>query len=180
MRVSKLLFVWAVLVLFSAGSLQGATGDNKEAKTMTGSKNRMEKFDFLLGDWQLAYHVPKSALSQAATGQGSGTFKRALDDRYVMFDYRAKLSGDEGSAHGIFGWDAHVKVYRYWWFESSGAFMTATCSFIDNDTLFLNWHNSVLKQTFKKVGPDKIILRMEHPVSEDKYELVLEVTFTRK
>jgi|GEM_PF-6411193 len=30
--------------------------------------NRMEKFDFLLGNWNLEYRVPKSAFSEAATG----------------------------------------------------------------------------------------------------------------
>ena len=27
----------------------------------------MEKFDFLIGDWNLEYRVPKSAFSEAAT-----------------------------------------------------------------------------------------------------------------
>jgi hypothetical protein len=35
-------------------------------------------------------------------------------------------------------------------------------------------------QTFPKAGPDKMILRMENPDSEAKYELILEVIFTRK
>jgi hypothetical protein len=46
----------------------------------------MEKFDFLLGNWNREYRVPKSAFSEADTGSGTGTFKRALDDRYVYFD----------------------------------------------------------------------------------------------
>ena len=57
--------------------------------------------------------------------------------------------------------------------------MTATCNFINDDTLFLNWHDSLLIQTFTKADPNKIILRMEHPSSEGKYELILEVIFTR-
>ena len=44
----------------------------------------------------------------------------------------------------------------------------------------MNWHDTLLIQTFKKAGPDKVILRMENPDSEGKYELVLEVIFTRK
>lgn len=35
----------------------------------------MARFDFLLGDWRLEYRVPKSALSEAASGTGTGTFQ---------------------------------------------------------------------------------------------------------
>lgn len=141
----------------------------------------MNKFDFLLGDWTLEYRVPKSAFSEAMTGAGTGTFKRALNDRYVFFDYSASLlTGSKVQAHGIFAWDDKLKFYRYWWFEDSGAFMTATCNFINEETLFLNWHDTLLIQTFTKDGPNKVILRMENPNSEGKYEVVLEVIFTRK
>jgi len=147
---------------------------------MAKESKMMEKFDFLLGNWNLEYRVPKSAFSEAATGTGTGTFKRALDDKYVYFDYSASISGQKGQAHAIFAWDEKAKVYRYWWFESSGNFLTATCNFLNNETLFLNWHDTLLIQTFTKIGPDKVILRMENPTSEGKYELILEVIFTRK
>lgn len=142
--------------------------------------NVMQKLDFLLGDWNLEYRVPKSAFSEAATGAGTGTFKRALDDRYVCFDYSTSLTTGQTGAHGIFGWDEKAKIYRYWWFESSGNFSTATCNFVNDETLFLSWHDTLLIQTFTKEGPNKVILRMEHPDSEGKYELVLEVIFTRR
>ena len=146
---------------------------------------KMEKFDFLLGNWNLEYRVPKSAFSEAATGSGNGKFKRALDDKYVYFDYSASLTtgekaGQEGGAHAIFAWDEKTKIYRYWWFESSGNFLEATCNFINDETLFLNWHDTVIIQTFTKIDPDKVILRMEHPIAQGKYELILEVIFTRK
>lgn len=140
----------------------------------------MEKFDFLIGDWNLEYRVPKSAFSEAATGTGNGTFKRTLDEKYVYFDYSANIAGQEGQAHAIFGWDEKTKMYRYWWFESSGNFSTATCNFVNNETLFLNWHDTLLIQTFRKAGPNKVILRMENPDFEGKYELILKVIFTRK
>ena len=140
----------------------------------------MEKFDFLLGDWNLEYKVPKSAFSEAATGSGTGTFKRALDDMYVYFDYSSLVAGQKIEAHAIFAWDEKAKVYRYWWFESSGNFLTATCNFVSDDILFLNWHDSLLKQTFKKVSQNQMVLRMEHPNSEGEYELILEVIFTRE
>jgi hypothetical protein len=142
--------------------------------------NMMEKFDFLLGNWNLEYRVPKSAFSEAATGTGTGTFKRALDDTYVYFDYSCSLTTGEGAAHAIFAWDEKAKVYRYWWFENSGNFLTATCNFVNNETLFLNWHDTLLIQTFTKAAPNKVILRMENPDSEGKYELILEVIFTRR
>jgi len=143
----------------------------------------MERFDFLLESWNLEYRVPKSAFYGADTGSGTGTFKRALDDKYVYFDYECSLSSapeETGKAHAIFAWDEKAKVYRYWWFENSGSFLEATCNFINDETLFLNWHDTLLIQTFTKKGPDKVILRMEHPVAQGKFELMLEVIFTRK
>jgi hypothetical protein len=137
----------------------------------------MEKFEFLLGNWNLEYRIPKSTFSEAGKDSGTGTFKRALNDKYVYFDY---TTGTGGEAHAIFAWDEKAKVYRYWWFENSGSFLTATCNFVNDDTLFLNWHDTLLIQTFTKDGSNKVVLRMEHPTAQGKYELVLEVIFTRK
>jgi hypothetical protein len=47
----------------------------------------MEKFEFLLGNWNMEYKIPKSSFSEETTGSGYGTFKKALDDKYVLFDY---------------------------------------------------------------------------------------------
>lgn len=142
--------------------------------------NPMEKFNFLLGKWQMQYRVPKSSFGDEDFGEGDGEFKRVLNNRYVTFDYHAKLSKDEASAHAIFTWDESVKIYRFWWFEDSGAFMQATCNFIDEKTLCLNWHNSLLVQTFSLVENDKIILEMRHPSTKTDYEIILEVTFSKK
>ena len=140
----------------------------------------MKKFNFLLGNWEMEYNIPKSSFSEATTGTGQGIFKRALDDKYVYFDYSTLIDGKKGQAHGIFAWDEKSKIYRYWWFESSGNYSTATCNFINDDTLFMNWLDTLLIQTFKKVSSDKVILRMENPNSEGEYELILEVIFIRK
>ncbi|MFC2088918.1 hypothetical protein ACFLSX_04890 [Calditrichota bacterium] len=140
----------------------------------------MQKFDFLIGSWDLEYRVPKSEFSEPATGTGFGTFKRALDDKYVYFDYSAEVAGKNGQAHGIFAWDKKAHVYRYWWFENSGKFMTATCHFVNYKTLLLNWHDTLLIQTFTKINLDKVILKMESPNSEGTYDLILKVIFTRK
>jgi hypothetical protein len=147
---------------------------------ITTHENAMEKFEFLLGDWNLEYRIPKSSMSQADTGTGSGTFRRFLDDKYVTFDYSCSLTTGKGQAHAIFAWDDKAKLYRFWWFESSGNFDEATCNFIGDNALFMNWHGSLFVQSFRAVDPDKIILRMEHPTSEGEYELVMEVIFTRK
>ena len=147
---------------------------------MEKQSNKMEKFDFLLGNWDLEYKIPKSAFSEAATGSGSGTIKRTLGNKYVCFDYAATLTTGNAAAHAIFAWDEKAKVYRFWWFEDSGNFSTATCNFVNDETLFLNWHDTLLIQTFRKVDADKMILRMENPDSEGKYELIMEVIFTRK
>jgi hypothetical protein len=141
----------------------------------------MDKFEFLIGNWNLEYKIPKSALSEKATGKGSGSFNRVLNNKCVVFDYEASFStGDKAAAHGIFTRDEKSKIYRYWWFEDSGSFMEANCEFINDDTLFLNWHNSLLIQTFKKIDEDTLELRMENPDKEGKFKLVLEVIFTKK
>lgn len=140
----------------------------------------MDQFSFLLGDWNMEYNIPKSAFSEAGIGSGKGTFKKALDDHYVTFDYSTLINGQKGQAHGIFAWDIKMETHRFWWFESSGNFSTASCRFINDDTLFMNWHDSLLIQTFKKINQNKVILRMENPDSDGNYELVLEVIFTRK
>ena len=141
----------------------------------------MEQFDFLLGNWNLEYKIPKSRHSEAMTGNGSGTFSRKLNEKYVMFDYSAFIGAEpEVQAHAIFAWDPRIKMYRLWWFESSGNFMTATCNFVNNETLHLNWHNSLLIQTFRKIGSNRVILKMEEPNSEGKYMPILEVIFSRQ
>src|SRR4030042_2753602 len=137
-------------------------------------QNPMEKFEFLLGDWNLESRIPQSRFSEAGTGTGNGTFKRTLKDKYVFFDYSSSTT-DEGGAHGIFAWDDKAKVYRYWWFEDSGSFQQAVCNFIDNNTLFMNWQDTLLTQTFTKASPNKVILRMNQSLGENKSELVLEV-----
>ena len=119
----------------------------------------MKKFEFLLGNWNLEYRIPKSTFSEAGSDSGTGSFKRGLDDKYVFFDYSTKSGGE---AHGIFAWDDRAKVYRYWWFENSGAFLTATCNFVDDETLAMNWHDTMLIQTFVKESPDRVVFKMQN------------------
>lgn len=69
----------------------------------------MDKFEFLLGTWNMEYRVPKSSFSKEDNGIGTGEFKKALNDKYVMFDYSAELSSDRSSAHAIFGWEEKIK-----------------------------------------------------------------------
>jgi hypothetical protein len=141
------------------------------------NSNAMEKFEFLLGNWNLEYRIPKSTFSEAGTDTGIGSFRRMLNDRYVIFEYSTHSGGE---AKGIFARDDKAKVYKYWWFENSGSFLTATCNFINDDTLAMNWHDSLLVQTFVKDGPERIILKMQHPSVKMGYDLILEVIFTRK
>ena len=137
----------------------------------------MEKFEFLLGDWNLEYRIPKSAFSEARSELGTGTIKRALNDRYVIFNYSTESSGE---AIGIFVRDEKINAYRYWWFENSGNFLTATANFINDETLHLNWHDTLLIQTFTKESRDRVSLKMKHPEAQGKYELLMEVILTRK
>jgi hypothetical protein len=137
----------------------------------------MERLGFLLGQWNLEYHIPQSRLAQAGTDVGTGTFARALNDSYVVFDYS---TGAGGAAHGLFAWDQKVSVLKYFWFENSGSFQTASCQFLDDGVLAMNWHDTVLVQTFTKIDHNKILLHMSTPTAHGSYELVLEVMMTRK
>ena len=137
----------------------------------------MKKFEFLLGDWNLEYQIPKSIFSEAGSDSGVGSFRRALNAKYVIFDYSTKTGGE---AKGIFAWDDKLKVYRYWWFENSGNFSTATCNFINDEIIAMNWHDTLLVQTFVRESPDRVVLKMQHPAVQGGYELVLEVRFTKR
>ncbi len=137
----------------------------------------IERLGFLLGDWRLEYHIPNSSLAEAGSDTGTGRFARALNDHYVTFDYSTETGS---AAHGIFAWDTKVGVLRYWWFENSGSFLTATCQFLDDGTLAMNWHDTVLVQTFTRIDPDKVVLRMSTPAAPGSFELVLEVVMTRE
>ena len=137
----------------------------------------MNKFEFLLGDWNLEYRIPKSAFSEARSDSGVGSFTRMFDDKFVVFDYTTKSGG---AAKGIFARDEKLNMYRYWWFENSGAYQTATCDFISDDVLAMNWHDTLFVQTFTKVGPDRVVLRMQQPAIGGEYETILEVLFTKK
>jgi hypothetical protein len=137
----------------------------------------MDKFRFLLGNWNLEYRIPESFFSPAGSDSGTGSISRALNDKYVIFEY-STATGSE--AKGIFAWDEKIKAYRYWWFENSGNFLTATCNFINDEILAMNWHDTLLVQTFTKEDNDKIVLKMLHPGEKGGYDPVLEVVMKRK
>ncbi len=139
--------------------------------------HNLDKFEFLLGDWDLEYKIPKNFMSKEGTDTGVGTFEKILKEKYIQFEY----STNSGvGAKGIFTWDEQTKIYRYWWFEDSGSFLSATCNFINDSILAMNWHDSLLVQTFTKETPNRVILKMQYPNDKDGYDLVLEVIFTRK
>lgn len=147
---------------------------------MSKEVNQMNKFNFLLGDWNMKYIVPKSQFSGEDSGKGKGVFKRIYNNHYISFDYSAKLSSGKTAAHGIFAWDEKSNFYRYWWFEHSGAFMEATCNFLNDTTLCLNWHNSLLVQTFTLGKNGQVTLQMKNPSLQNEYDIILEVIFTKK
>lgn len=140
-------------------------------------QDHIDKFRFLLGAWHLDYKIPESSFSKAGKDSGTGIFKKILDGKYVQFDYS---TGSGGMAKGIFAWDGHNQQFRYYWFENSGTFQSATCSFINENTLSMNWHDSLFIQTFTGISPDKVILKMRYPSHQGKYLTVLEVLLTRK
>ncbi|MBN1822660.1 MAG: hypothetical protein JXR31_08725 [Prolixibacteraceae bacterium] len=135
-----------------------------------------DKFEFLLGDWKLEYYIPKSQFSDACTEIGQGTFKMILNDRYVQFEYTTESGG---AAKGIFAWDDKINAFRYWWFENSGNFSIATCNFINETTLAMNWHETLLVQTFTKETDERVVLKMQYPDGNSGYELVMKVNMHR-
>lgn len=139
-------------------------------------QEKLRNFEFLLGDWNLESRIPKSKFSEAGTDRGSGSFTRIMDDQFIQFEY-----GNESGVHakGIFAWDEKIRLFRYWWFESSGSFSQATCEFINASTLAMNWHDTVLVQTFTMETPEKVVLLMQYPSEKGGYEVVLEVILTR-
>ena len=140
---------------------------------MSKQSNPMDKFDLLIGTWHMEYIIPK--------GTATGTFKRTLDNKYVFFDYSgSNPEGETGGAHAIFAWDPKAEVYRFWWFESSGAYSQATCNFVNDEMLLMNWHDTLLIQTFQKMDSNRVELLMKQPNETAGYDPILEVMFTRK
>lgn len=136
----------------------------------------MDRFDFLIGSWDMEYQIPQTDLNEAGTDRGVGRYRRAMNDKYVFFDY-STLSGSE--AKGIFAKDESIEGYRYWWFENSGDYLSATCNFIDDNTLAMNWHDTLLVQTYVRESDERIVLKMQRPAINGGYELVLKVIFTK-
>jgi hypothetical protein len=133
----------------------------------------MDRFDFLLGDWQMEYMSP-------IRGSATGTFRRALDGKYVFFDYAGEsIDGETGAAHGVFAWDRNARCYRYWWFEDSGNYSEATCKFVDDGLLLMSWHDSLFVQTFRRLGPEKVELIMKEPQAVAGHDPILKVIFTK-
>ncbi|MBU1679511.1 MAG: hypothetical protein KKD86_11785, partial [Bacteroidetes bacterium] len=124
----------------------------------------------------LEYRIPKTEFSDSGSDNGIGTFRKILSDTYVLFEYSTKSGG---AAKGIFAWDEKIKAFRYWWFENSGNFSTATCNFINDSTLAMNWHDTLLVQTFVRDSQDRVILKMQHPDDKLGYKLILEVILTK-
>ena len=81
---------------------------------------------------------------------------------------------------GIFAWDDKIEMYRYWWFENTGNYSQATCNFIDDNTLAMNWHDSLFVQTFFKESSNRVVLKMQYPIDDIGHKSVLDVTFTKK
>jgi hypothetical protein len=143
-------------------------------RKMNKQSNPMDKFEFLIGTWHMEYKSP-------IKGSGIGTFKRALDGKYVFFDYSASSpAGETGAAHGIFAWDQKAETYRYWWFENSGNYSEATCEFINDGLLLMSWHDCLFFQTFKKIDANKVELIMKKPIATAEHDQVLKVIFTKK
>ncbi len=133
---------------------------------------------FLIGEWELDYTVTRQGNTTREL-RGTGSIRYALDDKYVLFDYEVRRKADHermGQAHGVFAWDEKAGQYRYFWFESSGAFLQATASMNHDDTLVMQWQGANCTQIFHRVDADAMYLEMRCP-DED---LLLRVDFARQ
>ena len=139
---------------------------------------RMKALEFLVGEWHLDYTYRQGGETRRDL-VGSGTLRPILDDRYLAFDYqvRNRESGKSGgSAHGVLAWDPKGERYRYFWFESSGAFLPATGELRAAGTLFLDWEGVDCTQTFTRVDDDHVVLEMGCP----EQDLHLRVDMSRR
>ena len=138
----------------------------------------MEAVAFLLGEWNLDY----TATQQGKTStdlRGNGVWRRLFEEAHLVFDYEVehKVSGDAmGGAHAVLAWDQKANVYRFHWFESSGAFQVAKGWLRDAKTLALDWLDTDCTQIFQQTGPDQMFLQMDCP----EQDLHLRVDFTRR
>lgn len=146
---------------------------------MSEQQTMIDKLEFMLGKWDLIYQIPQSHISDKREGKGKGTLKKALDGNYVFFDYEVFPTLGPAAAHGIFTWDKGEKCYRYWWFESSGKFLSASGKIENDGTLFLQWDTISCRQTFTRKSANQLILKMECQNDEDLFVPVLEVSFKR-
>jgi hypothetical protein len=149
-------------------------------KIMKKKSSPMDKFQFLLGTWQMDYKILKSRNILEDIGRGEGTFRSILNNRYVTFDYHVNLKTSEAAAHAVFAFDEDRKIYRYWWFEDSGKFMKAMGDFINKNKLMLIWEENQLVQTFHRLKNGNVILSMINKSDMDNSEIILEVLFTKK
>jgi hypothetical protein len=136
----------------------------------------MRALSFLLGDWELDYTVTRQGRT-TKTIRGTGSMRYLFDETYLTFDYRTQHvdTGEIGQAHGIFAWDAKSRQYRYYWFESSGSFLQATCVLRDEDTLAMEWLDIDCTQIFQRQSPDTMFLEMRCPAQD----VLLRVDFSR-
>jgi hypothetical protein len=44
----------------------------------------------------------------------------------------------------------------------------------------MNWHDTLMVQTFAKEGSDKVVLRMQYPGEKGGYDPLMEVVLIRK
>ena len=143
--------------------------------TDTGSP--MRALGFMAGEWELDYTVTQHGRT-TKTMRGTGSLRYLFDATYLTFDYQVqrKDTGEPmGAAHAIFAWDAKAGHYRYFWFESSGAFLRATGVLRDHDTLALEWQDINCTQIFRRVSADAMYLEMQCP----DQDLLLRVDFSR-
>jgi hypothetical protein len=161
-----------------ARSDAGKTASRKESNVIDEAIRRMARLGFMVGEWDLDYTAHYGGKADRDLC-GTGAIKPLYDGVYLWFEYEVRNKRTHeigGGARGIFAWDSKSEAYRYYWFESSGAFLNATASLRDAETLYLQWHGVDCTQIFQRVSDDALLLEMTCP----EQNLKLRVDMSRR
>jgi hypothetical protein len=143
----------------------------------TETRAPMRALSFMAGDWELDYTVTQHGRMTKSI-RGTGSLRYLFDATCLTFDclMQQKDAGETiGEAHALFAWDAKTQQYRYYWFESSGAFLQATGILRDDETLALEWQDINCTQIFRRASADAMYLEMRCPAED----LLLRVDFSQ-
>jgi hypothetical protein len=139
----------------------------------------LDKLDEFVGKWELTCDCTMKGSDQPMKCTGTSTATWQCDKRVVVEHGEFKMGDEKFTGMGVYTWDPDDKVYRTWWFESSGRVQEGTMSY---DEASRAWHmkSEHGKGTMKKVGPDSWEMTMTETTGGLFPEKVMEMKGTCK